>query len=123
MQIDLGASDLAEHPFGFQQNLPRQTAPAEFRGDRHIIQPAAMAFVSRHGRGDHYFILCTDEEQIRPDALLSLNVLVRIVFRSDQITSPPQVDDGRFIGGLKRSHQHVRLTSAFPEEMCIPALR
>ena len=47
-----------------------------------------------------------DEKKMRLNLELALNVLVRVILRADEVAAMPQLDDGGFVGDLKRANVH-----------------
>jgi hypothetical protein len=43
----------------------------------------------------------------RPNRHLPRNIFVRIIYRPQQITPPPKLNDGRFVAKLKRANLHT----------------
>lgn len=93
MQVDLGAAFGEKKPLGFGQHQAGITAPAMFRADAEVIDPAAMAFVTNHGDGDDLMIDFAHQKKIGSHLELPGDILVGIIVGPDQTAPPPQSHD------------------------------
>src|SRR4051794_7433656 len=106
LKVDLRTPNLREQALGLRHHRTTQAAAALIRIDGEIIDPPAMALVTRHHRRENLVIDDSDEKQLRVDLHLSCDVVVRIVPRSQQIAAPPEVNHVRFVGDLERADVH-----------------
>jgi hypothetical protein len=65
-----------------------------------------MAFVTGHDGGDNLPVQGSHQKQFRPNSQLSLDVLVRVVPRPDEIAAFPKGDDCFFVLWVKSSDLH-----------------
>jgi hypothetical protein len=71
--------------------------PLTGRRHREVVDPTTMSLVSSHDRGNDLAVETTDQEQIRLNLKLPLNVAAGIVPGNDKPTISPKPNDGIFI--------------------------
>src|SRR5690606_1955632 len=102
LQVDLGATFVAQEAFGFgHEHAPNSTATV-IRRNRQVVDPAPVALVSDHNGSHDGTANLPDEKQVGPHFKFATNILSRVVPWPCELTPFPQIDDGLLVFGLIR---------------------
>src|SRR5581483_5551632 len=106
LEVDLWAPLGPQPPLDLGHDRPAVALALVGRIDAEVVDPATVAVVPGHRRGDDRAGLDPDQEQVGPDGELAADVLARVVPRPGQPAPLPQGDHRPFVGRLERADEH-----------------
>src|SRR5207244_1569365 len=107
LQVDLGAAELPELHLGFLHHAPPDPPSLEIGRNSQIVDPAAVPVVAGHHAGDDTTAGRADEQQVRLDLLLPLDVSARVVGGHDELTAAPEIHHLILVRGLIGPHDYI----------------
>ncbi len=104
LKVDLRTTGTPEAPLGFSHHDTAELSSSHVRTNREVVDPAAMAFVARHDRGNDSLLHKSHKKPFGINAELACDVARGIVPGHDQFASLPEFDNRVFIRGTKRAN-------------------
>lgn len=95
-----------KQPLGRCEKRSGMTLPLMLRGNRQVVEPAAMSLITCHDGGNNLAIKHPYQKEIGPHGPFALNILLRGIPGTNQVTASPKQDDRLFVLRLKGPDLH-----------------